>query len=519
MAEPLLTSQEAEERWHRAHGRFARAMLGGLRLAEIAPGESRSIEERFVQIIWSEQFLRAESLATSSGKHLEVLEPGRWNTGPGPDFLDARIRLAGTEITGDIEIHVDSADWARHGHHQDFAYNRVVLHAVLRGHDDRPYEDKQNGERLERVVLEHLLDPDLETLRRTINLDDYPWGRPTDTGLCHSEFTRLPAEQLAEFLSTAARVRIEDRIARYGAQLATASFDQLLYQALMVAQGYKSNKTLYFLLSKRVPVAELADLAADVPEAARPAFHLGVLLHVAQLIPAEDSPDWDDATRAFIAELRGHWRHARPYFADRLLPPTRRWFAGMRPPGFPTRRLTAVALLLGRMLDRKAPLFPAFCAAAEAVRTESLTPASWRKIWGELTAPIEVEAPTQYFATRFTFGGKAGKPLALLGEPAARTLVFNTLLPLAILRARRAGNERLERQAWTLLQRFPALEENSVTRFMRKRLLGDEGVHASLFRMEFFQQSLYKVFSDCCAHNERSCTDCTFLALGAGKAG
>src|SRR5690606_21322044 len=162
-------------------------------------------------------------------------------------------------------------------------------------------------------------------------------------------------------------VRIEDRIARYEAQLATASFDQLLYQALMVAQGYKSNKTLYFLLSKRAPVSELADLASDVPEANRPAFHLSVLMHVAQIAPAEDSPGWDDATRAFVEELRGHWRHARPYFADRLLPPTRRWFAGMRPPGFPTRRLTAVALLLGKMLDRNAPLFPTFCAAVETI--------------------------------------------------------------------------------------------------------------------------------------------------------
>jgi hypothetical protein len=212
----------------------------------------------------------------------------------------------------------------------------VVLHATLRAGDDRPYDEKQNGERLERLILEPVLEPDLDTIRATINLGDYPYGRPDDLGLCHDEFLRLPEVQTSEFFKAAGRARIEQKVARFAAQRATADFAQVLYQALMTGQGFKSSKTLYFLLSKRCPIGELADHAQDVPEGERADFYLATLLHVGRLMPEQqDLAEADEEHLAFRARLEGHWRRVRPYFSDRLIPPTKRWYAGMRPAGFP----------------------------------------------------------------------------------------------------------------------------------------------------------------------------------------
>jgi len=233
------------ERWLRAHALFGEELRRGVGIAESHDiPEPRRVDERLVQCIWHDGFVKAEALVCASGKRVEILEPGRWNTGRGPDFLDARVRLAGEEKTGDIEIHVQSGGWTAHGHHQDFEYNRVVLHVCLEASDDRPYDEKQNGERLERLVLARFLEPDLDTLRRTINVDEYPWGRPADLGKCHNALLNLPDERLRRLLDVAGRARIEDKVRRLGAQLAGASIPQLLYQSVMVGQGYKSNKRL-----------------------------------------------------------------------------------------------------------------------------------------------------------------------------------------------------------------------------------------------------------------------------------
>ncbi len=98
-------------------------------------------------------------------------------------------------------------------------------------------------------------------------------------------------------------------------------------------------------------------------------------------------------------------------------------------------------------------------------------------------------------------------------EPAADSLLFNVFLPLIIMQAREAKNSALEAKVWIAIQTFPALEKNSIIKFMERRLFGESAPVAGLFKREIFQQSLFKVFSDCCAQNERTCDDCTFLSL------
>ncbi|MEO8376308.1 MAG: DUF2851 family protein [Candidatus Sumerlaeota bacterium] len=509
--------QPTEAAWNRLHREFALALrqTGRVRDGGATSGCHSRIDERVLQAVWCDQMLRPDALQTASGKAVEVVEPGRWNTGPGPDFLDARIRIAGEVREGDVEIHVQSGDWRRHGHHQDFEYNRVILHVILEPQDDRPYEEKQNGERAERCVIANALEPDLETIRQTVNLSEYPYGRPADLGLCHEQFIRLPEEQLAEFLLVAGRSRMEAKIARFAAQRATESFLQVVYQALLTGQGYKSSKTLYFLLAKRAPLQELIDQARDCAEADRVDFLLSAFLHLAQLAPAQLAlpPTTDEATCAFVDRLEQLWKPLHPYFADRLIAPTKRWFLGMRPAGFPTRRLTAVAMLAARLTAPGGGLFAHIAKTLEGVELTKMNAKELRQFWKSLRELIVVGGSEHYFSTHFTFGGKKQSPQALLGEPAAESLLFNVFLPLIILQAREHKNPALETKAWTAIQTFPALEKNSIVKFMERRLFGEAVPIAGLFKREIFQQSLFKVFSDCCAQNERTCDDCTFLSL------
>lgn len=88
--------------------------------------------EKLLQKIWLHGDFDRAGATLSDGRPLTILHPGRWNLLGGPDFRQARIRVAdGPERTGDIELHLQAADWVAHRHADDPAYDGVILHVVL----------------------------------------------------------------------------------------------------------------------------------------------------------------------------------------------------------------------------------------------------------------------------------------------------------------------------------------------------------------------------------------------------
>lgn len=86
--------------------------------------------ERLMQYVWQHRLALRPGMTTVDGRRLTVLDPGTLNTNSGPDFFNAKIRIADHTWVGDVEIHVRASDWHRHGHDGDPAYDSVVLHVV-----------------------------------------------------------------------------------------------------------------------------------------------------------------------------------------------------------------------------------------------------------------------------------------------------------------------------------------------------------------------------------------------------
>lgn len=86
--------------------------------------------EHEFQYCWNHVLFKRDSLKTYSGKSVDIIDVGQWNSGPGPDFLEARLLLNGMEFRGAVELHMCSQDWIRHGHHDDPSYNSVVMHVL-----------------------------------------------------------------------------------------------------------------------------------------------------------------------------------------------------------------------------------------------------------------------------------------------------------------------------------------------------------------------------------------------------
>lgn len=91
------------------------------------------ISEELLHFIWQFRFFDQLELQSQEGERITVVDVGRHNSDAGPDFLFARVRIDDKEWYGHVELHIDAADWRKHRHQSDPAYNNVVLHVVWEG--------------------------------------------------------------------------------------------------------------------------------------------------------------------------------------------------------------------------------------------------------------------------------------------------------------------------------------------------------------------------------------------------
>ena len=86
--------------------------------------------EQLLHYVWKHQIFPLKEQRTTTGQELEVIDSGLSNPHAGPDFFNAKIKLDGVLWVGNIEIHTHSSDWFKHRHHQDAAYDNVILHVA-----------------------------------------------------------------------------------------------------------------------------------------------------------------------------------------------------------------------------------------------------------------------------------------------------------------------------------------------------------------------------------------------------
>jgi hypothetical protein len=485
--------------------------------ADAVPEAMAPLNEKLIQMIWAQQLFYGESMRTLDGRPVRVLDPGRWNESAGPDFKQARLILGDGTFHGDVEIHIDAADWQRHGHHRDLDYNQVGLHVVLESGGEEMSDHLHNGETIPRLVIEPYIFPDLETLRRSISMDDFHYQPPPSTGRCFRLMTESDPAMIAGFLDHAGSERLITKMRRLEDMSGPSDPEQVFYQAWISSLGSGTQKTLYYLLAKRIPLKECLDEVQDIDPADRTTALESLILHVAGLVPAEYAMEKAPETvRSRAAELRQWWMRFKPWWQDRVIPPSRRWFKGVRPANFPTRRLAGVAVLLNTMLEHgRTPLQDLVDEIRNGLSSlENSTP-SRRKhpMVASLTDVFRVRGGLNPWRHHYSFTAENPSVHAtdLIGEKAAMSLVFNALLPAALMIARKSGEEELARGVQQLYNLFPTLQENHITAFMTRRLFGDNSERSGFINTERRRQALFQIFHHCCNSESGHCDACYFL--------
>ncbi|MFT3829737.1 MAG: DUF2851 family protein [Opitutaceae bacterium] len=261
--------------------------------------------EKLLQKIWLLGLFERRAARLADGRQLEVLAPGRWNLLGGPDFLGARLRIAGREVIGDVEVHFHAADWQRHGHDADVAYDQVALHVVL-------FEPKPGAPPPRtlagREIAQFVLLPWLHCSLEEFAADDAVESLAQRDACQFAEaLLALNPTERGEQLRRAAAKRWQQKVHFASVRIARLGWDAACHHTALEILGYRFNRAAMLAVAERFP---LDAWSRGVDEAAALAAGEGLWRHQG-VRPA-------NAPRRRLAQYRA-WMAAAPDWPRRWL--------------------------------------------------------------------------------------------------------------------------------------------------------------------------------------------------------
>lgn len=377
--------------------------------------------EMLLQYMWEHRLWPYGSLATTDGRRIDVLDPGRRNTDAGPDFFNAKLRIGNDMWAGNVEIHHRASDWMRHGHQHDRAYDTVILHVV--GDNDCDIH-RPDGNIIPQAVL-----PYTPLFReRYMAMVNNP-----ATPACGAELAQIPPLMFTDWLSSLGYERLYTKVERIEANLKRLDGDwqATTYVTLARALGFSTNGEPFERLAFATPLRYLLRHRSD------PAMIEAALFGQAGFLDSPRQPD------DYTQRLRMDYSFMRAKYDLQPLESPGWKMARMRPPNMPHRRIAALAAMIagGFTLGRTFAHIDTADAARSLLATET----------------------SGYWATHYTFGGSQAMAPRAFSPDSVSSLIINAIVPLLYAYGLSFGDDRKTAAAIDILQHIRP-ENNHITR-------------------------------------------------------
>jgi hypothetical protein len=215
------------------------------------------MREELLWYIWQYRRFRTP-LKLCDGREITVIKPGIRNTYSGPDYFEAQVFYEDKTWAGNVELHIKSSDFLKHGHQLDAAYNSLILHVVWE--HDTPID-----------VLESAHVPTLELCSQADHslLHNFENLLGKKQVLLCSQL--LPEVSGVHYLSWIDRMSAE-RLERKGKEIAAIrnryvqDWEQTLYHLLLEGFGMKANKHAFALVAGYLPFGVVKKHSRDTEE-------------------------------------------------------------------------------------------------------------------------------------------------------------------------------------------------------------------------------------------------------------
>ena len=379
------------------------------------------MKEIILHYIWQHKLFYLHDLVTTDHEPVEVINVGFHNTNAGPDFFNAKVKVGDTLWAGNVEIHVKSSDWNRHGHHTDKAYNSVVLHVVHEA--DADDIRSENGNRIPQLILKyppHIKHNYEELMRQQAPIACADKLRDVPPIFIRSWENSLLAERLAQ--KTAA---IEQML--HGNH---QHWEECFYVTLARNFGFNTNSDAFEALARSLPLNVLAHHKDNLMQIE------ALLFGQAGLLPPTPPDDYTRLLTDEYAFLRykyqltsrldaSHWKLLR-----------------LRPDNFPHVRIAQFAALI----HTSSKLFSKILEQSDVKQLQRLFACT----------------PSDYWTRHYTFAEVSATQRAkALGLSSIRVILINTVVPSLFCYASHQGDQELKDRAVHLLEQLPP-ERNAV---------------------------------------------------------
>jgi len=423
--------------------------------------------ERLLYHIWDAQHL-VKNPETVSGKRIQIMFPGQWNTDRGPDFRNVILEIEGKVLRGDAEIHLQTYDWIAHHHNEDVNYNSVVLHIVYEHNGQYPQTITEDGNQVEILELKHYLDEDITKLIKRYD-DSYDHHQD----FC-SFFAGLDEQITPLVLSKLGTLRMEKKIKRYAAELYFSDFNQLIYQGIMEAAGYNKNSYNFLQLAIQFPYVDLLNWykqgMTNNDLVAIWIWGSGLERHIPNVVDNEKKELW-----------KRHFEQQE--FSNKMIDLQWNLFR-IRPANHPVIRLLQVAGVIYKSLsDSLINCFVNIFATTSNADVIKEIRNNMHKLFDNDTLP-------KYYR---------------IGQNRLDIILINVLIPILILFGEKMGYQKLKSKGWEIYQSYSGLPSNYIEQLVGKKYLNIPQ-QKLIGKKAVYQQGILKIYNDFCRyHNCEFC--------------
>ncbi|HEX2922080.1 MAG TPA: DUF2851 family protein [Bacteroidales bacterium] len=417
------------------------------------------MKEEFLHYLWKYKLYDSTSLKDNEGNIINVIHPGDYNHDSGPDFFNARILIGKTVWAGNVEIHTDASQFMLHGHHEDPAYNNVILHVVLKN-DKKVYNSR--GDEVLTVEIDY--PPSIYDSYLTLVNNSYIIA-------CQDNLSDIDQFHINQWIHSLSIERLENKTTSVIDILNETGndWDEVLYRMICRYFGFRLNSEPFEMLSRSLPFRIIRKHSDYILQIEALLFGSAGMLEEGLFREAVKDKYYLDLAREFralsskynINKLHGYiWKFSR-----------------LRPVNFPTIRISQLAHILSVAGGL-------FSHVIEAETTQQL-----RQL-------LEVSA-SEYWHDHYVFGKKSRKISGKTGVQATDLLIINSIIPVLFVYGRLRNRQDICERAVILLESI-ATEENKIIREWKTA-----GINA---RSAFESQALIQLRNEYC--RRRRCIDC-----------
>jgi Protein of unknown function (DUF2851) len=378
------------------------------------------MREDFLHYLWRYKRFDFLNLQTTDNQSIEIIDVGEHNQNAGPDFLNARLRIGETLWAGNVEMHLKSSEWLAHKHHEDRAYDNVILHVVM---DEDKIIFDQNKERLACLVLKPYIRENLLGTYQSL-LHNTHWIP------CQHHFFAVSDMVKSSWQSRLLIERLEEKIGAFEIAFYNNKqhWEETFYQALAKNFGVKINDLPFELLAKSLPLLTLAK-------------HKDNLLQIEALLFGQAGMLEENFEDDYPQRLQKEYNYLRKKLNLEPIMASMWKFSKLRPGNFPTIRIAQFATLIHQSVH----LFSKITEAKSTKEIQNLFDVKLSDYWNE----------------HYVFDKTSKKISKSLGKETINLLIINTIAPFLFLYGKIKNDDLYKDNAIAFLEELSP-EKNTI---------------------------------------------------------